>query len=73
MRNARFKAFWLTVDTIRSGEFPHRLSIQKQKKKPTEIWENNASCIMMSENPTNHEDMSMSKYTISVTWFETAM
>jgi hypothetical protein len=23
------------------------------QKKPTEIWEDNASCIMMSENPTN--------------------
>jgi hypothetical protein len=22
---------------------------------PTEIWEDNASCILMSENPTNHE------------------
>ena len=44
------------------------------QKKPTEIWEDNASCIMMSENPTNRDqDMSMSRYTISVTWFETAM
>ena len=25
------------------------------KKKPTEIWEDNASCIMMSENPTNRD------------------
>jgi hypothetical protein len=45
------------------------------QKKLTEIWEDNASCIMMSENPTNrdHQDMSMSRYTICVTWFETAM
>ncbi len=29
------------------------------QKKPTEIWEDNASCIMMSENPTNRDqDMS---------------
>ena len=43
------------------------------QKKSTEIWEDNASCIMMSENPTNrdrsrHVD---SRYTTSVTWFET--
>jgi hypothetical protein len=25
------------------------------QKKPTEIWEDNASCIMMSENPTNRD------------------
>jgi hypothetical protein len=25
------------------------------QQKPTEIWEDNASCIMMSENPTNRE------------------
>jgi hypothetical protein len=25
------------------------------QKKPTEIWEDNTSCIMMSENPTNHD------------------
>jgi hypothetical protein len=25
------------------------------QKKPTEIWENNASCIGMSENPANHD------------------
>ena len=48
------------------------------QKKPTEIWEDNASCIMMSENLTNRDrrhdqDMSMSRYTISVTWFEAAM
>ena len=45
------------------------------QKKPTEIWEDDASCIMMmSENPTNRDqDMSMSRYTISVTWFEMDM
>jgi hypothetical protein len=45
------------------------------QKKPTEIWEDNASCRMMSENLTNrdHQDMSMSRYTVSVTWLETAM
>ena len=45
------------------------------QKDPTEIWEDNASCIMMSENPTNRQDqdLSMSRYTIFVTWFETAM
>ncbi len=44
------------------------------QKKPIETWEDNASCIMMSENPTNRDqDMSMSRYTISVTWFKTAM
>jgi hypothetical protein len=25
------------------------------QKKPTEIWENNASCIGMSKNPANHD------------------
>jgi hypothetical protein len=25
------------------------------QKEPTEIWEDNASCIMMSENPTNRD------------------
>ena len=25
------------------------------QKGPTEIWEDNASCIMMSENPTNRD------------------
>ena len=25
------------------------------QKKPTEIWEDFASCIMMSENPTNRD------------------
>ena len=25
------------------------------QKKPTKIWEDNASCIMMSENPTNRD------------------
>ena len=25
------------------------------QKKPTEIWEDNAKCIMMSENPTNRD------------------
>ena len=25
------------------------------QKKPTEIWEDNSSCIMMSENPTNRD------------------
>ena len=25
------------------------------QKKPTEIWEDNASCIMMSENPANRD------------------
>ena len=25
------------------------------QKKPTEVWEDNASCIMMSENPTNRD------------------
>jgi hypothetical protein len=25
------------------------------EKKPTEIWEDNTSCIMMSENPTNRD------------------
>jgi hypothetical protein len=25
------------------------------RKKPTEIWEDNASCILMSENPTDRD------------------
>jgi hypothetical protein len=31
------------------------LVIGHPQKKPTEIWEDNASCIMMSENPTNRD------------------
>jgi hypothetical protein len=37
------------------------------REKPTEIWEDNASCIMMSENPTNrdrsrHVDVKVQKH-----------
>jgi hypothetical protein len=29
------------------------LEVSATQTKPTEIWEDNASCIMISENPTN--------------------
>jgi hypothetical protein len=38
------------------------------QKKPTEIWEDKASCIMMLPIVIDR-DISMSRYTISVTWF----
>ena len=34
---------------------PFRWLFGYTQKKPTEIWEDNASCIMMSENPTNRD------------------
>jgi hypothetical protein len=47
------------------------------QKKPVEILEDNASCMVMSKNPTIRDlidqDMSMSGYTISVTWFQKVM
>ena len=40
---------------------------------PTEIWEDNASCILMSENPTNRErsrHVDVREYISYETWYE---
>ncbi len=41
------------VAASQAGIFVCPLEDSATQTKPTEIWEDNASCIMMSENPTN--------------------
>jgi hypothetical protein len=41
------------VAASQAGIFVCSLEGSATQTKPTEIWEDNASCIMMSENPTN--------------------
>jgi hypothetical protein len=59
MTRRSYSTIMINIETVFVQEVVYLCELLKDfghpQKRPTEIWENNTSCIMMREHPTNRE------------------